>query len=187
MKKTLLLLTFFIAIFANAQEKEETYTQDINKKHEIKINTFSLIALSSFDVTYEYLLTQNTSFGIATFYNFDSLSDDINFPKKFSLTPFYRWFFSETRYARGFFVEGFGSLNTYQETFNFFRDNPSQIITETGFALGVSVGGKFVIKSGFTAEIYLGVGRNLINDESEDFYIENSVITRGGISLGYRF
>jgi hypothetical protein len=78
-------------------------------------------------------------------------------------------------------------LNTYQETFNFFKDNPSQIITETDFALGVSVGGKFVIKSGFTAEIYLGVGRNLINDESENFYIENNVITRGGISLGYRF
>ena len=52
---------------------------------------------------------------------------------------------------------------------------------ETGFALGVSVGGKFVSKKGFSTELLLGVGRNLIKDSGYEGF------PRIGISLGYRF
>jgi hypothetical protein len=191
MKKiTFLLILTLISIQFTAQEKGVTYPQDLNKKHELKLNTFNLIIFSSIDVSYEYLLNKDSSFGVGVFYNFNDISNDMYYPKKFSIAPYYRWFFSETRYARGFFVEGFGMLNRYEEEL-YYYGNPSKIEKETNFALGVSVGGKFIIHSGFTAEVYLGVGRNLFNnDNSNDSggdLINNNIISRGGLSLGYRF
>ncbi len=183
MKKiTLLLLLLFISYLSFAQEVKLDFPQDINKKHELKLNAFSLIAFSSLDASYEYLLNKDSSFGISVFYNLKSPYDEFYFNRKFSLTPYYRWFFTDTRFARGFFVEGFGMLNIHEEVFydDFFND--PDLEKETAFALGVSVGGKFIIKSGFTAEVSFGIGRNIINNN-----VENSLVTRGGVSLGYRF
>jgi hypothetical protein len=196
MKKNLLLLllTLFSLQFT-AQEKEGTkeskYPQDVDKKYEFKINAFNLIAFAAIDISYERLIDKNSSYGVAVFYNFSDYADsDIAFPKKFSITPYYRWFFSENKYARGFFIEGFGMLNTYQDNYSYdFNSNYGKIETQTSFALGISVGGKFVITEGFTAEVLAGVGRNLIKGESHESYqdFQNEVIGRFGISLGYRF
>ena len=196
MKKNLLLLllTLFSLQFT-AQEKEGTkeskYPQDVDKKYEFKINAFNLIAFAAIDISYERLIDKNSSYGVAVFYNFSDYADsDIAFPKKFSITPYYRWFFSENKYARGFFIEGFGMLNTYQDNYSYdFNSNYGKIETQTSFALGISVGGKFVITEGFTAEVLAGVGRNLIKGESKEGYqdFQNEVIGRFGISLGYRF
>jgi|TARA_B110000902_G_scaffold180059_1_gene203996 hypothetical protein len=190
MKKiTLLLLLGFLTLQINAQEKEGTkeskYPQDVDKKYELKINAFNLIGLSALDLSYEKLINTESSYGVALFYNFTDINDDLGFPKKFSLTPFYRWFFSESTFARGFFVEGFGMINTYQDIY--YRNNSESIENDTSFALGISVGGKFITKSGFTTEVYLGVGRNLIKNEDEDNYFEFNIVGRFGISLGYRF
>ena len=200
MKKiTLLLLLAFLTLQINAQEKEGTkeskYPQDVDKKYELKINAFNLIAFAAIDISYERLIDENSSYGVAVFYNFSDYADsDIAFPKKFSITPYYRWFFSEYKYAQGFFIEGFGMLNTYQDfyysyDYNDYNSNYGKIETQTSFALGISVGGKFVIKEGFTAEVLAGVGRNLIKGESLESYqdFQNEVIGRFGISLGYRF
>lgn len=194
MKKITLLVLIFVTSMSIAQEKEKEYPQDINKKHELKLNAFNLIVLSSLDVSYERLLNKDSSFGVGVFYNFNNINNDLYYPKKFSLTPYYRWFFTETRFARGFFVEGFGMLNTYEEENYGYYDNTgnyisssNDIMKDTSFALGISVGGKFIIKSGFTAEVYLGVGRNLFDNNKDNYYFDNEIITRGGISLGYRF
>ena len=203
MKKiTLHVLLAFISLQFTAQESEETkegkYPQDVEKKYELKINTFNLIAFAALDISYEKLVNENSSYGIAVFYNFSDFAEDaIAYPKKFSITPYYRWFFSENKYARGFFVEGFGMLNTYQDIYSnydydsYYNSDSYYIDVEnqTGFALGVSVGGKFVLKEGFTAEVLGGIGRNLIKGESSDGYdyFENDIVGRFGISLGYRF
>ena len=189
MKKiALFLLLTLLSLQFTAQEREETkeskYPQDVDKKYELKINAFNLIGLSALDLSYERLINAESSYGVAVFYNFTDINDDIGFPKKFSLTPYYRWFFSESTFARGFFVEGFGMLNTYQDIY--YRNNSESIENDTSFALGISVGGKFITKSGFTTEVYLGVGRNLINN-NEDDYFEFNIVGRFGISLGYRF
>jgi hypothetical protein len=191
MKKiTLLLFLAFITLQINAQEKEGTkeskYPQDVDKKYELKINAFNLIGLSALDLSFERLINTESSYGVAVFYRFTDINDnDIAFPKKFSLTPYYRWFFSESTFARGFFVEGFGMLNTYQDFY--YMNNSERIENDTSFALGISVGGKFITKAGFTTEVYLGVGRNLIKNENEDNFFEFDIVGRFGISLGYRF
>jgi hypothetical protein len=53
--------------------------------------------------------------------------------------------------------------------------------TYTDFAVGISIGTKIVSRRGFVAEIYGGIGRDLLNKSDVE------VVGRGGISLGYRF
>jgi hypothetical protein len=186
-------MTLICAQFKAQEKKENTKSQDIGKNYELKINAFSLITFSALDLSFERLINEDSSYGVAVFYNFYDYedNDDIAFPKKFSITPYYRWFFSENQYARGFFIEGFGMLNTYQDIF-YSRDsyqNSNKVETQTGFALGISVGGKFITKEGFTAEVLLGVGRNLIKEKIDNKYnfLDNNILGRFGISLGYRF
>jgi hypothetical protein len=189
-----LLFLIFLSSQLTGQDSENSeeseYPQDVEKKYELKLNAFSLIAFSAIDISYERLINENSSYGVAVFYNLsDYADDDIAFPKKFSITPYYRQFFYENKYARGFFIEGFGMLNTYQDYYNNYEYSYNKVETQTSFALGISVGGKFVIKEGFTAEVLGGVGRNLIKGESDDDYnyFQNNIIGRFGISLGYRF
>ena len=147
--------------------------------------------LSSIDISYERIQNKYGSFGVSLFYNFNSIDNDLYFPKKFSLTPYYRWLFSESKLARGFFVEGFGMLNTYKEeiytnyNYDYYPAYTSEINQETDVALGISIGGKFVTKAGFVAEVFAGVGRNLFKTKNQFF--DNNIVTRGGISIGYRF
>ena len=57
---------------------------------------------------------------------------------------------------------------------------------ETGLALGISLGRKFVSKNGFTAELFLRFGRNLLETASGDDYNTNKIVERFWISLGHR-
>ena len=101
--------------------------------------------------------------------------------------PYYRLYFGK-KYASGFFLEGFGMLNS--------EDGPSRSVFENGtlvsfeqddditnFALGIGVGGKWVAKNGLLGELNLGIGRNLFDsDDTEVDYIGKIAIT-----IGYRF
>lgn len=169
MKKILFLLLFIPAI-GFAQESSDTLEK--TKKHELKINGLGLITSEWIDVSYEYLINSESSFGMAVQVGLDDtngLGDDY---RTFSLTPYYRRYFSKG-YAKGFYVEGFGMLNTNEDSF--------LRTTTTHFALGISVGGKFVSKNGFTLDLYGGIGRNLGNSSNVE------AVGRIGIALGYRF
>lgn len=169
MKKIILLL-LFIPVISLAQENSEV--PEKIKKHEVKLNALGLITSEWIDVSYEYLINSESSFGVAVQVGLDDtngLGDDY---RKFSLTPYYRRYFSQG-YAKGFYVEGFGMLNTNED--DFLRT------TTTQFALGISVGGKFVSKNGFTLDLYGGIGRNLGGSPNVE------AVGRVGISLGYRF
>jgi len=161
------------------------YAQDPNNvqpKNELKTNVSNLIALSFADVAYERLLNEESSFGIAILVNVNQNSDAdfLDAYREFSITPYYRQYFSRS-FAKGFFVEGFGMYNTGDDSI-VFNDNSTENRGYSDFALGVSVGGKFVTKRGFMVEVYGGLGRNLLN---ADFSPE--IVGRGGVSLGYRF
>ena len=172
MKKLLLVLLLSCTVVTFAQT-DEKFPQDVNKKHEIKLNALTLIAAKCIDVSYENLINEESSFGITAAINTDTSETDLNY----QLTPFYRRYFSG-KFARGFFVEGFGSLFSAREYTNLFTSSNE---FTTGFALGVSVGGKFVSKQGFSTELLLGVGRNLSGDTDYEGF------GRVAISVGYRF
>ncbi len=163
--------------------------EDLNSgipQNELKLNVFNLIAFKFADLTYERLINEETSFGFGLLFRIGEYDEDIGYDRSFSFTPFYRKYFSRS-YASGFFVEGFAMLNSGNEdVYADFDEQTGNLIRSdeqyTDFALGVSIGGKFISKRGFLAEVYGGIGRNFLDS---DFAPE--VVPRGGISLGFRF
>jgi hypothetical protein len=123
--------------------------------------------------------------GVSLFVPYDKTIDT-----KFSLSPFYRFYFGK-KPAAGFFVEGFGMIDSYEYSSyngllysNEIPTGPSyDKISRTDFALGFGLGAKWVTQKGFIFEINGGVGRNLFNSSDTDF----EIVGRGGITMGYRF
>lgn len=180
MKKLIPIILFCLSL--NAFSQEDAPPQDTDKKHEFTINALTLIASEWADFSYEYLINEESSFGVDAQFRLNDRENDLS--RKFSITPNYRRYFSKG-YARGFFVEAFGMIHS-SEDFVIVNSSGSfseQLKTNTDFSLGISVGGKWVTKKGFVAEIFAGVGRNLLNND--DDFIE--IAGRVGISLGYRF
>ncbi len=184
MKKVLLFSLLLIAAVTRGQDQ---VIDDIQGKNELKWNATNLIIFTFLDGSYEYLINEESSLGVGVLVN---LGDDIdlNEYRTFSVTPYYRQYFSR-KYAKGFFVEAFGMLNTGEEEFELIIFDPnSPVISRqetrdyTDFAIGLSIGGKFVTQRGFVAELYLGIGRNLLNNS-----FDQEFVGRGGVSLGYRF
>ncbi len=163
------------------------WSQDMGDKpqpsNELKINGFNLIAFTFLDFSYETLLNEESSLGVGVLFNIGSEEEILDEIRNFSITPFYRHFFSK-QYTEGFFVEGFGMINSGNQN-DFYDDFELTTPSEgryTDFALGISLGGKFVTPRGFVLEIYSGIGRNLLGSEYAP-----DIVSRGGISLGYRF
>ena len=75
-------------------------------------------------------------------------------------------------------------LNSHKESY-YWSDSNIAKKTFTNFAIGISAGAKFVTENGFIAEVYLGLGRNL--GSPQNYYEEDDIVGRAGISLGYRF
>jgi hypothetical protein len=184
MKKSVLITVVTVACFSLSsfsQETNEASNQNITlKKNEIKLNAISLIAFKWFDVSYERLLNEESSVGIGVLTRIGSEDDESDIYRTFSLTPYYRHFFSK-KYAEGFFIEGFAMLHSGKNDYYFLEDIIQQGETYTDLALGISAGAKFVTKRGFVAEFYLGIGRDLLDQSDLE------VVGRGGISLGFRF
>jgi len=177
MKKALLIIFLSSFLFSYSQEKENISL----KKNEIKGNALFLI-LGTGEITYERLLDEESGIGASLFVPFDS---GIN--PKFSLTTYYRFYFG-AKPASGFFVEGFGMLNSNKiNDIYLYNQTPQMAVsgTITDFALGFGIGGKWITKKGFLFEINSGIGRNLFNQKSGDYGYQ--IVGRGGITIGYRY
>jgi hypothetical protein len=173
MKKLFVLLCLSIFSFGYSQEKIDF------PKNEIKGNALFLVA-GALEVTYERILNEESGVGVSLFVPYDN-DIDVNF----SLTPYYRFYFGK-KPAAGFFVEGFGMLNSYDDTIYTGQNNNNSThkdVTRTDFALGFGLGAKWITQKGFVFEINSGVGRNLFNSSDTDY----EIVGRGGITLGYRF
>ena len=191
MKKTLLVFALVMTSFYGfAQEAQEETETIVEKQNELKLNMTNVIIFKFLDITYEKALNEESAVGVSVLYNFSDDNDDgLDEYRKFSITPCYRHYFSK-QYAEGFFVEGFTMLHTGEENNNIYilydESNPNlggdfKDETYTDLAIGLSTGFKAVSNRGFVAEIYLGIGRDLLGNSDIE------VVGRGGISLGYRF
>lgn len=184
MKKIIFVL-FTVLALTKVQSQTE-------KQNEFKLNAFNLIALKAIDITYERILNEESAIGTSLFISgsSDNSADGLKDYRIFSLTPYYRNYFS-TEYAKGFFVEAFAMVhssydytyedyNSYDYSYNYNKE------TNARFALGIAVGGKWVTKKGFLVEISGGIGRNLFTNDNNE--TEGApVVGRGGISIGRRF
>jgi hypothetical protein len=175
MKKLLVIVCLSVFAFGYSQDGKQV---DF-KRNEIKGNALFLVA-GALEVTYEHLLNEESGVGVSLFVPYDS-DIDVNF----SLAPYYRFYFGK-KPAAGFFVEGFGMLDSYTQPASEgdWLSNyvgPEKKVTD--FALGFGLGAKWVTTNGFLFEINSGIGRNLFNSSDTDY----EIVGRGGITLGYRF
>jgi hypothetical protein len=183
--KKILITCFFLSCFT-IYSQEEQEPVEFNK-NEIKLNMLYFL-LGAVEVSYERNLNEYSSIGTSVLINTnDSEFWDLNY----AITPYYRLFFGK-KPAQGFFFEGFGMLNSYKEYEYWSYYNPEidyyfyeeSSRNTTSFAIGVAVGGKFVLRERFVTEISGGIGRNFINNSE---YNDYTIVPRFSISLGYRF
>ena len=175
MKKTPIVIAMLFSLIGFSQENQEN-EESLFKQNEVKINGLYLV-IGAFEGTYERLLNEESGVGISLFIPIEN-DIDINY----YVSPYYRFYFGN-KYAGGFFLEGFGMLNSMNEYDFFVVNDTSTKKTVTDFALGIGLGGKWITKKGLVGEINFGVGRNLFNNE--DSYDE--FVGKLGITIGYRF
>jgi hypothetical protein len=181
MKKIALLLLCLCSLQGFSQDEKPIS----GGKNELKGNALFLV-LGFPEFTYERIFSNESSVGITTGF---AIEED--FDQKFTLSPYYRYFFGK-KTASGFFVEGFGMLNVYEEDYyydflssNMGNHNRKNI---TDFALGFGLGAKWVTDKGFLFELNTGIGRNLFNTkDSDNNEFGRTFVGKFGITAGYRF
>lgn len=187
MKKIVLLIAL-VSMCCYAQTATDSTANIQDKKHEIKIGAVKLLAGPIFEGTYEYIYSRDFTFGSSVLVNFVS---DNGYPEDFSVTPFARFYFQESKEygAKGFFVEGFAKYalgHTYEthytytgiDTYDLYDEKKTYNIGAVGLALGK----KWVNNSGFVFEILAGGGRAFGNSEGSP-----EAVFRGDLNIGYRF
>lgn len=177
MKKYLWVICVLCALTANAQDK--TKPSDSSNVSEIKINGL-LAVVGAMELSYERSINEESAFGVSVLVPYDSSDTSLNY----YVSPYYRWYFGN-KYSAGFFLEGFGMLNSedvVEITVNGNGFN-SNLTSRVDFALGIGIGGKWVSKRGFVGELNLGFGRNLFNSAATG----TELVGKIGITLGYRF
>jgi hypothetical protein len=175
MKKILFAIVIFYSVSAFAQsESTFSYTEF----HEPKINVGYLI-LGNFDVTYEYLLNEESGVGVNLMIPFD---DYVEWNINYNLTGYYRFYFGDN-YADGFFGEVFANLNNVEDRIEVEGIRRDKDITD--LALGFSAGYKLVSSGGVVLEAFLGGGRNLFSEYNSQRNFD--FVLRAGLNVGYRF
>ena len=174
--KKLLFSLLFVSMCLSAIAQNET------SNNELKINMSNLIIFKFLDVGYERILNEESSFGFGTLISLDNGVESFDEYRTFSVTPYYRHFFSN-KYAQGFFVEAFTMLHSGKDYYDYYEYDSLQSSDHnyTDLAVGISAGAKWVSDRGFVAEFYFGIGRDLLNQSDIE------VVGRGGLSIGYRF
>lgn len=164
-------------------EHSEPDKRDIGT-HELSIGAFNLVAFGAADIAYEQILNPYSGWSVEAFFIFlnkENDSEEEPFERNLSLTGKYKYYFGD-RYARGFYVHGFGMLSSgeYEER-DLFDQTPPNPQDYTDFALGFGIGGKFVARGGFFLDLSTGIGRNLFHEESP------TLVGQFNVNLGFRF
>ncbi|QNK76609.1 DUF3575 domain-containing protein [Winogradskyella sp. PAMC22761] len=176
------LLLLFSICGLNAQQQIDSPTSLYDKQNEVKLNAVMLLA-GVFEASYERNLNEESSVGISFLTPYDNENSDADI--NYYISPYYRVFFGK-KYAAGFFIEGFGMLNSIDRDYEVQESGTYYTYEEksvTDFALGFGLGGKWVTKSGVVFELVGGIGRNLFQNDYDD----SQIVGKFGFNLGYRF
>ncbi len=172
---------------------------------EIKLDVIDFLTQPALNIGYEIINDAYSSYGAEVFLNFNDNNASRSWSEKFSLNPFYRFYFlNKTDFGgEGYFAEVFIKFSNieYDRDTYFYNPMPNEPYSTTeeikawDIAPGVGVGRKWVNKKGWTFEYMLGFGRYLFansgNDNPDSNYeVDNyrpEATFKGGISIGKRF
>ncbi len=174
MKKIVFIAFLVISFIANAQQK-----------HEAKLDIFDLAAFKAIDVTYQYILNEESAAGVSIFKSLADKDNIFGYREEFSITPFYRQYFPLGA-VENVFVEAFFAINSGVKTIGVLdvitNENVDTDFKYTNGAFGLAGGKSFISPRGFVLDVYIGLGRNLFNNQ----YSPN-LVPRIGVNAGYRF
>ncbi len=177
MKKIVIVLVAIIGFQSFAQE------------HEVKLDVFDLAVFKSLDLTYMYILNEESGVGISIFKNLADADNIFKQREDFTITPYYRQYFALGR-TENIYAEGFLAINSGRD---FYKEEiiiggvatgeyEEKELKYTDGAFGFVIGKSFISPRGFVLDLYAGVGRNLFDSEGSP-----SLIPRIGINTGFRF
>jgi len=146
-------------------------------KHELKIGVLKPIIYQTIEVTYEYIPFSKLGFGTSVLFNTDKTN---RFTEDFSITPFARFYFQDPNLqnGNGLFLEGFGKYISGRN-----RELNDIDVEYNSTAVGLSVGYKWLFKSGLIIEPVLGFSQSITRSNTAAA-VGN---LRSDISIGYRF
>ena len=186
-------------------DKQVTELFDEIGDSEIKLDVIDFLTQPALNIGYEIINDSYSSYGAEVFFNFNDNNASRSWSEKFSLNPFYRFYFlNKTDFGgEGYFAEVFIKFANieYDRNTYFYDDVPnepyltSEEIKAWDVAPGVGVGRKWVNKKGWTFEYMIGVGRYLFANSGNDYVPDGGSVSdyrpeatfKGGISIGKRF
>lgn len=207
------LIPLFILLFTKAygqdvqpvevikSDRQVTELLDELGSNEIKLDVIDFLTQPALNIGYEKINDSYSSYGADVFFNFNDNNLSSSWSEKFSLNPFYRFYFlNKTDFGgEGYFAEifiKFSNIEYNRETYYNEPYSTTEEIKVWDIAPGFGVGRKWVNKKGWTFEYMVGVGRFLFanngNDDCTncgyDVYDNRPEATfKGGISIGKRF
>ena len=217
MKHQFLIISLIIfSIFSFAQQevkqveviksdRQVTELFDEIGDSEIKLDVIDFLTQPALNIGYEIINDAYSSYGAEVFLNFNDNNASRSWSEKFSLNPFYRFYFlNKTDFGgEGYFAEVFIKFSNieYDRDTYFYNPMPNEPYSTTeeikawDIAPGVGVGRKWVNKKGWTFEYMLGFGRYLFSNSGNDnpdsnYEVDNyrpEATFKGGISIGKRF
>ena len=186
-------------------DKQVTELFDEIGDSEIKLDVIDFLTQPALNIGYEIINDSYSSYGAEVFLNFNDNNLSRSWSEKFSLNPFYRFYFlNKTDFGgEGYFAEVFIKFANIEYDRNTYFNDPmpnepystTEVIKAWDIAPGVGVGKKWVNKKGWTFEYMLGFGRYLFtNSENDDVTggvnvheYRPETTFKGGISIGKRF
>ena len=209
----LLCLLFFNQTFSQDVQQVEVIKNDKQVEElldelgdsEMKLDVIDLLSQPALNIGYEKINDSYSSYGADIFFNFNENNASRSWSEKFSLNPFYRFYFlNKTDFGgEGYFAEVFIKFSNIEYDKNTYFNNSSsgepymtsEEIKAWDIAPGVGIGRKWVNKKGWTFEYMTGLGRYIFaGSENDDIPNGGSVSHfrpeasfKGGISIGKRF
>ena len=190
MNKTLFYSIILMASFGIYAQEEDNITKvELVKdssneyaqaygKHEVRLNALDLVVHPALHLYYERIVNESSGYGASLFVNFGDY--DATY-QSFAFSPYYRFYFLNRKDfgASGLFVEVFSTLASanFDDFSSAFNDEDHFM-----FSMGVGAGKKWVNRSGFSFEVFAGVGRYFNQlDRGPEAH------GRFGLSVGKRF
>ncbi|HFS66615.1 MAG TPA: hypothetical protein ENK67_00160 [Flavobacteriia bacterium] len=169
MKRLVLVFVVLFGLSLNAQE------------HEVKLDVLDLAAFKSLDITYQYILNEESAVGLSVLKNLSDTDNIFNYREDFVITPFYRQYFDFAGMSN-VYGEVFFALNSGRDFKDTDHDGVDDSIKYTDGAFGLVAGKSFVSPRGFVLDFYAGIGRNLFDAKGAP-----KIVPRIGINAGFRF
>jgi len=193
-----------VEVIKNDKQVEELFDQLGDS--EIKLDVIDLLSQPALNIGYEKINDSYSSYGADIFLNFNDNNASRSWSEKFSLNPFYRFYFlNKTDFGgEGYFAEIFIKFSNIEYNRETYYNDPmpnepystTEEIKVWDIAPGFGVGRKWVNKKGWTFEYMVGVGRFLFANNGNDdctncgYDVNDNrpeATFKGGISIGKRF